>query len=448
MKKTLLLIVIFSFVLIFLNADEDHYINIFIGDRAAGLGGAYTAIADGPEGAYYNPAGLAFSGAKYFSLSANAVQYKQLTYRDIWPSALEPIDYNRFSISFIPNFFGFLQKAKNMTFAVTISVPDSEFFDQRDRFNLPFDSTGDTRANINLNLIDMVYEVGPSFAFLPHKRVAVGFGVFLKYRDKKLIYNQTYHIEGYNTFSTSNIYYSERILGLKLQAGVQVMPVDFLSIGYNVIVPLDFLGIYNLQKTTFVYYDEEYRGGFNLERYPIDHLPGYNFTNNFEIQDNKLTVKNMFTDPLFKPIFIKQALGVAFFISKSFLVSVDGYLYIPITKYLVENGEYSSYVITWNIAAGIEWFITQNFPLRLGFFTNNTNRPIIDEDDPKINQDDWVNLYGGSFTIGYSTSDFTINFGGTFSYGRGKAQILSNTYAIQALDAFSMNIFISGGYLF
>jgi len=442
MKKLLILIFLLSLsVIIF--ADEDHYINIFIGDRAAGLGGAYTAIADGPEGAYYNPAGLAFSGAKYFSLSANAVQYKQLTYRDIWQSAPEQIDYNRFSISFIPNFFGFLQKAKNFTFAVTISVPDSEFYDQRDRINLPFDATGDTRANINLNLIDMVYEVGPSFAFLPHKRVSIGFGVFIKYRDKKLIYNQTYHVEGYNTFSTSNIYFSERLIGLKFQFGLQVMPVDFISIGYSITFPIDLVGIYNQQSTTYTYYDNTYRGAYNSRiSDPVYHLPGYVFDNNFSISDNKLTVKSLFTDSLFKPTVLKQALGIAFFITKSILVSVDGYLYIPISK----QTQWDDYVVTWNVATGIEWFITQNFPLRLGFFTNNTNKPKVKE--AQINQDDWVNLYGGSFTFGYSTSDFTINFGGTLSYGRGKAQILSNSVAIQELDAFSFNLFISGGYLF
>jgi hypothetical protein len=41
-------------------ADEFHFINTFIGDRAAGMGGAYTAIADGSKRMYYNPAGLAF----------------------------------------------------------------------------------------------------------------------------------------------------------------------------------------------------------------------------------------------------------------------------------------------------------------------------------------------------------------------------------------------------
>ena len=37
------------------------------GDRAFGLGGAFTAFADDPSAAYYNPAGLAFGGDKMFA---------------------------------------------------------------------------------------------------------------------------------------------------------------------------------------------------------------------------------------------------------------------------------------------------------------------------------------------------------------------------------------------
>ena len=42
-------------------ADDLHYVNMLVGNRAAGLGGAYTAISDDPTGCYYNPAGIAFS---------------------------------------------------------------------------------------------------------------------------------------------------------------------------------------------------------------------------------------------------------------------------------------------------------------------------------------------------------------------------------------------------
>ena len=39
-------------------ADDGHYQNFLVGERAAGMGGAFTAIANDPSGTYYNPAGL------------------------------------------------------------------------------------------------------------------------------------------------------------------------------------------------------------------------------------------------------------------------------------------------------------------------------------------------------------------------------------------------------
>ncbi|MBQ2293763.1 MAG: hypothetical protein II258_00150, partial [Spirochaetales bacterium] len=151
MKKSILVIVM-SFCLQMVFADDYHFNNFFIGDRAASMGGAYCAIADGPEGVYYNPAGLSFSSSNYFSLSANAIQYKQMVYKGIkFNGAEESIDYTRRSFSFIPNFFGFLQKYKHFTFAFTVASPDSELYDQRDSFKIPTSTSG-LKYTDNLNV--------------------------------------------------------------------------------------------------------------------------------------------------------------------------------------------------------------------------------------------------------------------------------------------------------
>jgi long-chain fatty acid transport protein len=43
------------------NADEFHYNNMLIGDRATGMGGAYAGVSDDPSGLYYNPAGIVYT---------------------------------------------------------------------------------------------------------------------------------------------------------------------------------------------------------------------------------------------------------------------------------------------------------------------------------------------------------------------------------------------------
>lgn len=53
-------------------ADEFHNINQLIGDRATGMGGAYTAVSDDASGLFYNPAGIVYVTDKNFSASVNA----------------------------------------------------------------------------------------------------------------------------------------------------------------------------------------------------------------------------------------------------------------------------------------------------------------------------------------------------------------------------------------
>ena len=100
---------------------------------------------------------------------------------------------------------------------------------------------------------------------------------------------------------------------------------------------------------------------------------------------------------------------------------------------------------TWNAALGMEWYLSPYFPLRLGVFTNNANTKKILETDR--NQEENVDLYGGSISIGYTTSDYSINIGFSGSVGAGKAQIVWDGET-QGLEVFSASLFISGGYQF
>ena len=54
-------------------ADEYHYINMLVGDRAAGMAGAYTAVSDDTGGLFYNPAGIVYAPGSSLSGSMNPV---------------------------------------------------------------------------------------------------------------------------------------------------------------------------------------------------------------------------------------------------------------------------------------------------------------------------------------------------------------------------------------
>ncbi|MBR3731893.1 MAG: outer membrane protein transport protein [Spirochaetales bacterium] len=469
MKNKLLLIILGLFICSLAFADENHYINVFVGDRAAGLGGAYTALADGPEGVFYNPAGLAFSSSQYFSLSANAIQFKMLYYKDVYTkSDGSPFNYMRYSLSFIPNFFGFIQKAKHFTWAITVSCPDSEFYDQRENANVTdyLDAKKTvpvtTPLNVNFNYKNQIYEAGPSIAFLPNKYFAIGMSAFFRYRDIQLI-NQnvrsfTEDIGGipYDYFETTSVYENERILGLNFQIGIQVMPIDKLSIGYSISTPFDMVDFKTHQSSNMKMMRNSNNGVVDSSNY------------NRTVTNNTFNAYHLAENGLFRPLYIKQALGFCFFINKSILLTLDGYLYIPIQNLDIngnlvsyqwnkDTNRYDTYLgrgstlynklnVTGNVAMGFECYITPNFPLRLGFFTNFTNSQEIKDGD--VNKDDYIHLLGGSFSFGFSTSDMSVNLGAVVQGGVGKAQILSGTTNHQEVIGVTANLFISGGYQF
>ncbi|HBD93018.1 MAG: hypothetical protein A2015_00920 [Spirochaetes bacterium GWF1_31_7] len=491
MKKNIAILLFIAFTLS-LFADENRYINFFIGDRAAGLGGAYTAIADGPEGVFYNPAGLAFSSSKYFSLSVNAIQYKMLYYHDVFKKTDgTPFDYVRHSFSFIPNFFGFVQKAKKFTFALTVSSPDSEFYDQRDNAEIKLDLFGEkrpARLNVNYNFSDMTYDIGPSLAFLLHKKVSFGFNVFFRYRDKKLISQTTYlhESEFMKYFQTGSFYKNEKIFGMKPQLGIQIMPTSKLSIGYSISTPFDILNVSSYQSTDDSWFKQSTSSPtliniIGTKWVTIEQMTDSDgniiTTSSYTLQDNKYITYNLAENGLFRPLFINQSLGIAYFINKSALVTFDANLYIPIqmsknnnlilVQWNKKTNSYDTFTldqnqseiekinIVGNFAAGLEYYITPNFPLRIGAYTNLTNTPEIKdanndniEDNGKTNMKDYIHLFGGSMSIGFATSDITVNLGAAVSGGYGKAQILGDSTVIQNITAVTVNLFLSGGYQF
>jgi len=63
-------------------ADQQHYNNVIIGERAQGMGGAYAGVSDDASGVVYNPGGLAFAQSNDISGSANAFYNKKMKYKN------------------------------------------------------------------------------------------------------------------------------------------------------------------------------------------------------------------------------------------------------------------------------------------------------------------------------------------------------------------------------
>ena len=80
--KSALISMCLFFYLSPLLADQFHYKNLLIGDRAIGLAGAYIGVSDDASGIFYNPAGLGFALSNDISGSANALYKRKIVYKE------------------------------------------------------------------------------------------------------------------------------------------------------------------------------------------------------------------------------------------------------------------------------------------------------------------------------------------------------------------------------
>ena len=72
---------LFAIILfLYTSASAQDYYNIkgLFGEKAPGMGGAFTAISDDVSGMYYNPAGLSFSDKNYISINASSYKMQNV----------------------------------------------------------------------------------------------------------------------------------------------------------------------------------------------------------------------------------------------------------------------------------------------------------------------------------------------------------------------------------
>ena len=78
-----------------------NYMEVVVGEKAAGMGGAFTAVADDATATYYNPAGIIHIPFNSMSASANAMTFKTRKGKFFLSNKEELTSFD-----FIPNFWG------------------------------------------------------------------------------------------------------------------------------------------------------------------------------------------------------------------------------------------------------------------------------------------------------------------------------------------------------
>jgi long-subunit fatty acid transport protein len=390
-------------------ADEFHYNNFLIGDRASGMGGAYTAISDDPSGLYYNPAGIVYSTGRNLSASVNAYYNQTKKYEDV----IGGKGWVRNSSSLLPNFFGVTEPLGKIQFGFSYAVPDSISEDQRQELIGSFPTTLGSPAVsylINFNNEDTTYNFGPSLAGELSDTFSIGMTLYLHHRNNETILNQLITLQdGRFEWSNQYVYLVER--GVKPVLGMMWTPADKWSIGLSVGKTV----IYSESKLSHLTYKD----------------PNAATPNDYTSTDTVTHGKRKY------PTEIRA--GIAYFPTSSLIVSADGAYYTKVT-----DPVFGDRVRVLNGSIGTEYYLDKNWTVRAGLFSNLANTP-----DLKANytdQDEKVDIYGLSASISNFSRNTSITLGGNYSKGSGHSQILANSSDIQKVTTEGWIVFLSSSY--
>lgn len=391
-------------------ADEYHYINQIVGDRAVGMAGAYTAVSDDVAGLYYNPAGIAYATGANLSGSVNAYARNIKKY----DNALGGASWERTSTALLPNFFGIVQPLGKVKFGFSYAVPDSSREIQDQTFaNIDSSAPGIqlTEYVINFRNEDNTYNFGPSIAMDMTKNASVGMTLYFHQRFNDL------NMKQYMQKNTAPVTYEWKDVrsttsewGFRPVLGFMWAPMDQLSVGLS-------LSKVMVQRSFVRQQVTQWDSGTG-------------------------TVSNTISDYHDKRKYPTQArLGAAYFLSNALLVSGD---VVYNTK--VTDAKFGDKVKTINAAVGTEYYYTKNWAVRGGVFTDMANTAEVQSG--RQNQDEHLNLYGVTASITNFTRNTSVTLGGSYSMGRGKAQVIADYDGIQNVNAQGYSIYISSSYMY
>jgi long-subunit fatty acid transport protein len=362
--------------------------NILIGDQAAGLGGAYTAmVGDSSASSFYNPGALIKIKGDNISASATLFNKYDTTYgesRDIL-AAGERV--NRGFFRTVPSSLGGVYHWGKVAGAFSIVVPDYDFF------------SGNIANKNNTQS-------------------------FLNYSDESLWsgFSMSFLIDHHNSFGASIYYTARSLIRTATDRNVvsdshEIFSYEEKSIKHNGLV----LVLGHLWKV-----NEALNLGFSY-RPPALRLSGQgtyyrSITDTNTLPSDVTFYKNIKADTYIPS---RIALGAAYKLSDRFLMSFDS-TYYPGHGYSDLDRDDAADKIehkdTWNGAIGAEYkFLRPKAALRVGLFTNNPSnkRP---SENPTVRTGDYLELYGLSANMAFNVNDYLqYTVGGFYTGGKGQS---------------------------
>lgn len=384
------------------HADEYHYWNPVVGERSAGLAGAYTALSDDASGLYYNPAGTAYSTDSNISASVNTFNVTNKKYENAIGAGGA---WNRRSTMLAPNFFGVVQHTEIGIFGFSYAMPDSVLEDQDQDYPDPQLAV----RRFNFKRDDNTYNIGPSYAAELGNSFSLGITLYYHSRKNKFVSNQ-YVQKTDGQYVSDNLYFQTEESGYRPILGGMYSPKDGnYSVGMTV-------------SSTFL----TSSSSFSQQTTKGDYASPLS-TYTYASSGNKRVYPAVLS------------LGYAWFPSHSLLMTVEGMYYTAVSD--ATFGDRKSLV---NYRAGVEYYPSEKIALRAGLFSNYANTPSANRAQKQMEH---VDLFGGSLSIGYARQKTMVTLGGIYQTGSGQAQVV-DAASTQTLEMNSLAVFLGTSYSF
>ncbi len=385
-KARTLLVVVFTltaFAYSAPNALAQKYYNnypYFIGDRAAGMSGAFCAGANDASSSWYNPAGLAEFKGSHMNISVNTYQYTFLEDEKFFTidSGDEQTDYSfkESSLSIIPTTAVFTYElgdiyGRPQVAAFSVFVPamwDSTLLNAAKPEGL------DIRSLYYLRTKARHYLLGPSYAVALSDRLRIGAGVFGAFIEGEKHLTQGFYAESKDPYGLGKYYDTlfmkitkNESYAFTMNCGVQYALFSNIKLGFCYQSPMFQLRSEIETLTTI----NEYDLGTDLEVDELGHVTTTYSTENKPTYTDP--VGNKRTDTVWKKLGPGRfQFGVMAAIGERFSVEID-------LDYYDEFGDMNMLSVT-NVLIGCMFKIKPDMPLYLGIYTDKSPMEYDDED--------------------------------------------------------------------
>lgn len=423
MLKLLLSIFFFAIYLFYVfphnaHAAYSNYNSVMVGDRAAGMGGAFTAMTGDPAGIiYYNPANLSLMKGNSLSAAVSVYHKYDSSFgdQDSFEDSTKRI--NQGSFKSIPASSGSILSFGHFAFGLSILVPDYNFYQGE---------VNNQNDNIStFQKLDQSLWVGVGFGKNWTEDTSWGFSVYYTALDAQI---NTRDQSSLNSGTDTKQIVDERSItnnSLLYIAGITHKLNDSWKIA-----------------ASYRFNPIEISGKGSYYSSSID-------TTGSNDGATQLFEKSVDTD---QAIPTRLALGVSYESASKSVFSFDLVSYGAANFQDFQDKDYSrnyKYVNIVNVHLGYEYFVNPQVKIRTGLYSNLSSHQEVDE-DTSYWQPEHIDMWGFSANAAVFTSDkASFTFGGYYTGGTGYAKhLIENSY--QKVEA-KRNIFsmlISSAYYF